>query len=107
MHRGQRICTCQASAFMRLPAAIGAAIRSTPVETGGSHSGGRKATLLTSIWRTITEDRFNDQEASQARIAAQASWRTSPGGEFAGTRTAKSGEAQPARRLTSDTSSRP
>src|SRR6266849_7154538 len=80
------------SGFMRLPAAIGAAMRSTPVETGGSHSGGRKAMLLTSIWRTITEDRFNDQEASQARLAAHASWRTSARGDFAGTRSTKNGD---------------
>src|SRR6202040_2526117 len=35
-----------------------AAMRSAPVETGALHSVGSKAMLSTSIWKTITEDKF-------------------------------------------------
>jgi proteic killer suppression protein len=44
----------------------------------------RKAMPSTSIWKTITEDRLDDQEAPEARLAAHASWRTSARGDFAG-----------------------
>ena len=32
--------------------------------------------LSTSIWKTITEGTYDDQEASEARLAAHAFWRT-------------------------------
>src|SRR5258708_6585802 len=43
---------------MRCSAAIKAAMRSTPAETGALHSAGSKARLSTSILKTITEDGF-------------------------------------------------
>ena len=70
-------------------AATKAAMRSTPAETGGSHSGGRKAMPSTSIWKTITEDWSDDQEAPEARLAAHASWRTFARRDFAGARSAE------------------
>src|SRR6266480_3184031 len=53
----------------------------------------------TSIWKTITEDRLDDQEAPEARLAAHASWRTSARGDFAGARSAQDGDRQAARRF--------
>ena len=38
----------------------------------------------TSIWKIITEERFDDQEAPEARLAAYAPRRTSVRGDFAG-----------------------
>src|SRR5229473_7546952 len=75
---------------------------STPAETGGSHSGGPKAMPSTSIWKTITEDRFDDQEAPEARLAAHASRRTSSRGDFAGAGSVEDGNRQTARRVASD-----
>src|SRR5437764_15328541 len=78
------------------------ATRSTPAETGGPHSDGRKVTPSTSISKTITEDRFDDQEASKARLAAHASRRTSARRDTAGARSAEDGDRQAAWRVASD-----
>jgi plasmid maintenance system killer protein len=52
------------------------ATRSTPAGIGGSHLVGTKAKPPMSIWKTIIKDTCDDQEASEARIAAHASGRT-------------------------------
>src|SRR5258707_5113795 len=75
---------------------------STPAGTGGSHSGGPTAMPSTSISKTTTEDRSDDQEAPQARFTAHASGRTPARGGFAGARSAEDGDRQAARGLASD-----
>src|SRR5258708_2651693 len=77
-------------------------MRSTPAETGGSHLDGRRAMLSTSIWKTITEGTYDDQEASEARLAAHAPRRASARRDFAGPRPAKDRDRQAARRVASD-----
>src|SRR5712672_2656349 len=87
---------------MHSSGATEAAMRSTPVETGGLRSAGWKATPSTSIWKTITEDRFDDQEAPETRLAAHASRRASARGDFAGAPSAEDRDSETARRVAAD-----
>src|SRR6185437_6440921 len=97
-----RTCIYPAFAFMRSSAATKAVMRSVPAETGGSRSVGWMAKQSTSIWKTITEEGFDDQEAPKARLAAHAPWRTPARGDFAGAEPLEDRDREAARRVAPD-----